>query len=240
MQTRDRRFAKYQSDIESFQFDESVSAVFADMIRRSVPGYSTVIAMTGVLAGEYANPGTDIYDLGCSLGTSLFACSQYAPQDCTLIGVDNAQPMLDRCEKILSSTTHAKELRLENIQDSVVENASLVIMNYTLQFIPPQQRARLLSNVYQGLNPGGALLLSEKMCFENAIDEQHITDLYYAFKRENGYSELEISQKRTALENVLIPDTENQHIERLQDAGFTQINSWFQCLNFKSILAVKH
>lgn len=240
MQTRDRRFAQYQSDIETFQFDESVAEVFADMIRRSVPGYRTVIAMTGVIAGEFSTKNSNIYDLGCSLGTSLIVCSQYAPQSCTLIGVDNAQPMLDLCEQNIGTVSHRHELRCENIEDTPIHNASLVIMNYTLQFVRPEHREKLLTRVYDGLKPGGVLLLSEKVCFDDGNEEQRMTDLYYAFKRENGYSELEISQKRSALEQLLIPNTEDEHTTRLTKVGFNQVSTWFQCLNFKSFVAIKH
>jgi tRNA (cmo5U34)-methyltransferase len=239
MPKRDQIFADLKSDIEAFQFNESVTAVFADMIRRSMPGYSAVIAMTGVVAGEVAQPDTRIYDLGCSLGTGLLSCSQYAPTSCEFIGVDNSKSMLQQCEKHLGELAQTVQLQCDDIQNTVIENASLVIMNYTLQFIAPDEQAALLSKVYEGLNVGGALLLSEKILFENPDTETTMTDLYYAFKRENGYSELEISQKRSALENVLLTQTEQAHVTQLQAAGFVQVNPWFQCLNFKSFLAIK-
>ncbi len=239
MQSRDQHYADLKSDIEAFEFDHSVTKVFADMIRRSVPGYSAVIAMTGVIAGDYAAEHTHIYDLGCSLGTGLLSCAQYAPKSCSLIGVDNSPSMLKDCKKHLADIEQRYDLRCESSQDCEISNASMVIMNYTLQFIAPNERLKMLQSVYAGLNLGGVLLLSEKVVFEDPITEKQMTDLYYAFKRENGYSELEISQKRSALEKVLIPQTEREHIEQLNQAGFSRSNLWFQCLNFKSFLAVK-
>lgn len=240
MSKRDQVFADLKSDIETFKFDAAVAPVFADMIRRSVPGYSTVIAMTGVAAGEYAKGGTRIYDLGCALGAGLLACSEYAPAQCELIGVDNSPSMLQNCQKHFRKVAQAVQFQCADIQTTRIENASLVIMNYTLQFIAPSARAALLKQVYAGLNAGGALLLSEKIMFECAATAQVMTQLHHAFKRENGYSRLEISQKRAALENVLIPQSEQAHLAQLKQAGFAQIIPWFQCLNFKSFLALKN
>ncbi len=239
MNQRDQRYAQLQSDIEAFEFDASVTAVFADMIRRSVPGYSAVVAMTGVIAGEHATEGSHIYDIGCSLGTGLLAVSDYAPESCTLIGVDNSADMIAEAQQHLDKIAHPIQLHCQDAQQANISNASLVIMNYTLQFIAPSKRLALLKHIYAGLNPGGVLLLSEKVNFSDDTTEHNMMALYHAFKRQNGYSQLEISQKRSALENVLITDTTEQHLERLQQAGFKQADVWFQCLNFKSFVAIK-
>ena len=131
------------------------------------------------------------------------------------------------------------QLQCADIRDVTIENASIVVLNFTLQFITLEQREPLLQNIYHGLLPGGVLILSEKLCFTEDTEQQLMTDLHLAFKRANGYSDLEISQKRAALENVLIPETLTTHIERLKRVGFSQASQWFQCFNFASILAIK-
>lgn len=241
--SRDTLYAQLSSDIESFQFDERVARVFSDMIRRSVPGYATVVAMTGVLGAEYCQRGSRIYDLGCSLGAGLAALHSHIELPCELIGIDNSQAMIDACRDTLGGLEDKPQitlqLRCEDISSSELSNASLVVMHYTLQFIPPHQRLDLLRKIHAGIEPGGVLVLSEKLAFDDPELESTITRLYYDFKKYNGYSELEISRKRQALENVLIPETEEVHLERLQQAGFSKAMTWFQCLNFHSFLAFK-
>ena len=241
--SRDKLYASLASNIEAFQFDEQVTGVFADMIRRSVPGYASVIAMTGVLSAEYVKANTRVYDLGCSLGTSLMAAHDRLKVPCELIGADSSPAMISACEQNLAKLPTNENIKTtllcEDICNVPIENASMVIMNYTLQFIAPSKRLALLEKIADGLKPGGVLVLSEKLAFEDAAIDAALTRLYYDFKKHNGYSDLEISQKRQALENVLIPETESTHLRRLTKAGFSESMSWFQCLNFHSFVAFK-
>lgn len=238
---RDQLFARSQ-DIVDFRFDAQVARVFPDMIRRSVPGYDDIISLLGLFAERYVAPGSNIYDLGCSLGAASLALHRRIRQPgCRLIAVDNAQDMIERARQNLpiQDTSTPIELICDDIRNVVIENASLVVMNFTLQFIPVEEREPLLARIYHGLNPGGALVLSEKFCFEDAAEQQFQNDMHQQFKRANGYSELEISQKRTALENVLIPDSFATHKTRLANIGFSDVRQWHQCFNFGSLLAIK-
>ena len=225
-----------------FSFDDSVARVFPDMIRRSVPGYTTIVAMTGLLAGRFATPGSRLYDLGCSLGASSLAMRQNIHHpDCRIVAVDNSAAMLARCRGIIDTDTHDTpvELVCANLQDVAIEQASVVVLNFTLQFIPREQRERVVGNIYRGLQPGGVLVLSEKVTFEDPhLDELNI-ELHHQFKRANGYSDLEIARKRSALENVLLPETLTCHKQRIADAGFSSCDVWFQCFNFASLIALK-
>lgn len=240
---RDTLFSELSSDIEAFRFDERVSRVFADMIRRSVPGYASVIAMTGVLGAEHIQAHSRVYDLGCSLGTSLISIQNHVNVPCELIGIDNSRAMITACQKNLEQLPEKKgigiQLQCADISEINFSNASLVVMHYTLQFIRPDRRLQLLRKISAGLKPGGVLILSEKLTFDDPETDAALTRLYYDFKKHNGYSELEISQKRQALENVLIPETEQTHLDRLHRAGFERVVSWFQCLNFHSFVAYK-
>lgn len=225
-----------------FRFDASVARVFPDMIRRSVPGYTTIVPMIEVITEQYVQPGSHCYDLGCSLGASTLAMRHgIRHMDCELTGVDNSAAMLERCEHYIALDDHPLpvNLRCEDITQSALENASVTTLNFTLQFIPLAQRSALLARIAAATLPGGVLILSEKICFEDASEQEIQTHLHHEFKRANGYSDMEISQKRSALEQVLIPETLAVHHERLLRAGFTQVVVWYQCFNFVSILAIK-
>lgn len=240
--SRDNLFAKPLGQVPGFVFDESVVDVFPDMISRSVPGYETILAYTGELADRYVQPKTHCYDLGCSLGASTFAMSQRINgRNAKIIAVDNSDAMLKKCAAILDSTpdTGAVELVNGDICDIEINNASLVVMNFTLQFVPLEQRANLLEKIYQGLNPGGCLIISEKLSFEPESLNTLLSELHHGFKRAQGYSDLEISQKRDSIENVLVPETLDSHIQRLRACGFQSTSPWFQCFNFCSLVAIK-
>lgn len=238
---KDQLFAQPIERIGEFVFDESVASVFDDMIRRSVPGYAMTLSLLPLIAKRYATSGTRIYDLGCSLGAGMIASASGASESVDLVGIDNAQPMLDRCESNLQKAIGDRnwDLRCEDILETPIDGAGLVLLNFTLQFIPIDRRLDLLRRIFDGLSSGGALLLSEKVQFEDAKTQQDLFELHHDFKRAQGYSDLEISQKRSSLENVLIPETIDAHRRRLSEAGFDHCEVWLQCFNFVSILAIK-
>lgn len=239
---KDRIYATPRDQIDAFAFDEQVAEVFTDMIQRSVPGYPMMLEMIGVIAREFSQPNTHCYDLGCSLGAATLSIRHNLPDSsCKIIAVDNAAAMTKRCSEIIAADNGSApvEVRCEDILNTEIENASLVVMNFTLMFIDPEQRPALLSKIYQGLNPGGVLVVSEKMRETDEQDQEMLTELYHRFKRIRGYSELEISQKRTALEKVLIPETIKTHSERLRESGFNQVTTWFKCFGFTSLIAKK-
>ncbi len=239
---RDSLYADPLSEHGLFAFDDSVARVFPDMIKRSVPGYATIVSMTGVLAGKYAMAGSALYDLGCSLGASTLAMRRHIQQaDCRIISIDNSTAMLARCQSIIATDTHETPVTLTcaDVQDVVIANASVVVLNFTLQFIPRELRDRVISGIYDGLLPGGVMVLSEKVTFEDPhLDELNI-ELHHQFKRANGYSELEVARKRSALETILLPETLNRHRQRIASAGFSSCDVWFQCFNFASLIALK-
>lgn len=236
-------YAAPLNEIIDFTFDERVAEVFPDMIQRSVPGYAMMISTIGIMADRYAQPGSHCYDLGCSLGAVSLAMRQRISQpDCDIVAVDNSPAMVERGRELLSrdqKSTVPVTMICADLRDIVIENASVVVLNFTLQFIPPAERQRLLERICQGVNPGGILILSEKIAFTEPVKQQFHDQLHLDFKRANGYSDLEISQKRTALEKVMIPETLACHQQRLQTAGFTFSTVWFQCCNFASLVAVK-
>ncbi len=226
-----------------FVFDDKVAQVFDDMINRSVPGYSTVIAMIGVMAERYCEEGSSVYDLGSSLGGATLAVAhRVTGRNYHLVAVDNSVPMVTRLKSKLEALHFPGvqiECRCEDIQTTSLTNASVVILNYTLQFVPVADRTKLIKKIFAGMQPGGILIVSEKIQFPDHDLDALFIDLYHSFKENMGYSKLEISQKRAALENVLIPETIEQHRDRLSSAGFHSFDVWFQCFNFASMVACK-
>jgi tRNA (cmo5U34)-methyltransferase len=241
-QQKDRLFTDVRLPGD-FVFDDKVARVFEDMINRSVPGYSTIVAMIGVLAQRYCQPGTRIYDLGCSLGGASFAVAQSVQHDdYDIVAVDNSSAMIERLgERVARGEFGHQRIdcRLEDVCACDLHNASVVILNFTLQFVAPEARQQLIERVYDGMVKGGILILSEKIRFPDPTLNELFIELYHGFKESMGYSKLEISQKRTALENVLIPETLDEHRARLTQAGFAAMDVWFQCFNFASMVAVK-
>lgn len=237
---KDSLYSQPLGQISAFAFDDNVAHVFTDMISRSVPGYQTMIAAIGLLASRFAKQNSVCYDLGCSLGAASFAMRQNIEvEDCKIIAVDNSPAMLSRFESVLTQEKTPIELQCADIREVRIENASMVVLNFTLQFLPVADREKLLAKIYDGLLPDGALIISEKLAFEDDRQHELQQNLHHEFKKAQGYSQLEISQKRTALENVLIPETFATHQNRLKSVGFSSAELWFQYFNFASFIALK-
>ena len=242
MRPKDDLYSHYRERVADFVFDDAVAVVFDDMIRRSVPGYATVIGMTKVFAEQYAQPDSVCYDLGCSLGASTLAMRKGIIQPgCRIVAVDNSAQMVKRCAEIVAwdESVVPVEVIQADIRNVPIANASVVVMNFTLQFLSPDRRDEMIQKIYAGLRPGGVLLLSEKIAFEDADKEAFETDMHHEFKKLMGYSDLEVAQKRKSLDNVLLPETLAAHRARLKKAGFTKTHLWFQCFNFMSLAAFK-
>ena len=236
---RDNLFNK-QSDIADFRFDQDVDKVFDDMVRRSVPGYDSMIQMIGLIARIYGQDNTNYYDLGSSTGAiTLSIALNNKSKNNQFFAIDNSKEMVEQCEKNLHSKVDNLQAICDDINQVKINSASIVVLNLTLQFIDVNLRSNLIKKIYDGLEPGGILIISEKIHFDDAVTQNQITKLHMDFKKENGYSELEIANKRQAIENVLITETKEQHLNRLRDCGFVETSCFFQCLNFVSFLSVK-
>lgn len=240
--TKDLIYSKPQENVADFKFDQDVVAVFPDMIQRSVPGYSTIVDNIGLLAQQFAQDNSVIYDLGCSLGAASLSIRKYlSVKNIKIHAVDNSADMVERCKSHLSAFKSDIPVIVEqaDVLETKITNASVVVLNFTLQFISPELRQSVLENIFAGLNPGGVLILSEKVSLGHSTADESLIELHHEFKRRNGYSELEISQKRTALENVMKLESLPFHLNRLKQIGFAESLTWFQCFNFASMLAIK-
>jgi len=241
-QKKDLLFSAPIESLGDWTFDDKVAEVFPDMIQRSIPGYSNIISMIGMLATRFVKADTNVYDLGCSLGAATLSIRRNIQHNnCMIYAIDNSTAMIERCQKHISAykAKTPVEVICADISNIAMQNASMVVLNFTLQFLTPDDRQKVLNKIYQALNPNGILVLSEKFSFADNTINDLLFDMHYDFKRANGYSELEISQKRSMLENVMITDSIETHKTRLSHAGFLHINPWFQCFNFGSIIAIK-
>jgi len=231
---------KDKLDISKFTFDQKVVDVFDDMVLRSVPGYKQMIEIIGLAARTYPVANSNVYDLGCSTGAvTLSISSNLKSASVKIFSIDNSKEMIEQCSKNLSGSEADIQYICDDIENIQLDNASLIVLNLTLQFINPKYRSDLIKRIFKSLLPGGALIISEKIIHENEEINKSLISLHESFKRENGYSETEIAQKRKAIEDVLIPESIEQHLKRLSDAGFKKPLVQMQCINFASFLAVK-
>ncbi len=225
-----------------FQFNREVAAVFDDMLDRSIPFYHEVIKMIGDMIAKRGVRGDLIYDLGCSTGTTLIELSHLLSDGgFSFVGVDESESMIEKAKNKARAYTSSREIDFHkqdicNLQD---DKLGFVILNYTLQFIRPLSRLDILKIIWSKMKKGGMLFLSEKVISSDSFLNRSYIDLYYDFKRSMGYSDLEISEKREALENILIPFTASENIALLKEAGFSGVDSFFRWYNFSSFVAVK-
>lgn len=240
--SKDQIYRRREAAAGSFEFNADVAEVFPDMLRRSIPGYDISIGAIGALAARYVRAGTQCYDLGCSLGAATLAMRRnIAAKNCRVIAVDSAPAMTERCSELISRDNSATECSVleVDVRDVRIENSSMVVMNYALQFLPVGERLDMIRRIYEGMNDGGVFVLSEKVADDDPAVESLLVDLHHDFKRANAYSDLEISRKRTALEKVLIPESTQAHVKRLTDAGFSHSGVWLKHFNFASIVAIR-
>ncbi|MFO1207329.1 MAG: carboxy-S-adenosyl-L-methionine synthase CmoA [Burkholderiales bacterium] len=239
---QDRVFAEQREAIADFSFGAEVAQVFDDMLSRSVPFYGEIQRMVAELARDIVVPESNVYDLGCSTGTTLLMLDRELPDNVNFVGIDDSREMLAKCEQKLREHGAKREIRLEctDLHTGVdMTDASLALMVLTLQFLRPLHRERLIADIYTGLRPNGGLILVEKVLGEDSHFNRLFIKHYYDFKRRNGYSETEIAQKREALENVLIPYKLLENRELLLKSGFRYVDVFFKWYNFAGIVAIK-
>ncbi|MHB2151063.1 carboxy-S-adenosyl-L-methionine synthase CmoA [Calditrichota bacterium LG25] len=240
MEKKDDIYSRPLEQISGFTFDEAVARVFSDMIRRSVPGYNEILQGISLLTAYHVQPHTRCYDLGSSLGAASLAMSNGITRPgVQIVAVDNSPAMIRESKQYLKNANTPVHLICADFRHIKIVNASVVVLNFTLQFLPPEERSSALQKIFEGLTSGGILIISEKTIFNDPEEQAFQEALHLAFKKAHGYSNLEISQKRSALENVLVPEPLNTHKRRLLTLGFSKCYQWYQNLNFISMVAIK-
>ncbi len=238
---KDNLFREKREKIDDFHFGQATAQVFDDMLDRSVPFYGEIQRLMAELSADFAVEGSRLYDLGCSTGNTLVCLDQILPPNLHFVGVDASAEMLEQARTKLtaSGTRRSFELVQQNLEQGlVIQDASVVILNLTLQFVRPIYRDRLIADLTRGLREEGCLILVEKLVSPNPVLNRLFIRNYYQFKQRNGYSELEIAQKREALENVLIPYQFEENRELLLRNGFVEVEVFFRWYNFCGMIAV--
>ena len=214
--------------IKDFEFDEKVALVFDDMVSRSVPMYNESMIAAISLAENFLSKNSKVYDVGCSTGTLLINCNkQFNDKTIEYIGIDSSQPMLDQAKKKISNFRSLKKIKLinQNIEEDLkIQDASIVFMNYTLQFLRPLNRQKVIDKIYKGMKKNSAFIMLEKILGNNSLFNRVYIDLYFKYKASVGYSNSEIKNKREALENVLVPYRLDENIQLLKNAGFNSVD----------------
>ncbi|WP_281950649.1 carboxy-S-adenosyl-L-methionine synthase CmoA [Nitrosophilus kaiyonis] len=234
---KDRVFSKPIK--KQFEFDEEVASVFDDMIARSVPFYKEVLDLVSTLVVKNSKEGSIVYDLGCSTGSTLIEIFSKSDKELNLIGLDNSSHMIERAKKKAKAYGAKIDFIKNDILDFNYKKADCFISNYTFQFIRPLKRDKLVKKIYDSLNDGGILIFSEKVISEDKILNKQLIDIYFDFKKKQGYSEFEIMQKREALENVLVPYSVKENEEMIKNAGFKYFETVFRWANFATFFARK-
>jgi len=238
---RDEVF-KEHSKPSDFKFSTKVAGVFDDMVNRSVPYYEEIQRMISELAADHAIENSSIYDLGCSTGTTMIYMDKRVAENVPFVGVDDSKAMLEKCRVKLDSigTKRMFNLQVADLNEEIgIENASVVVLCLTLQFVRPMKRERLIKQIFDGLHKDGVLIIVEKILAEDSRFNRDFIKYYYDMKRRSHYSEMEIAQKREALENVLIPYKLSENIDLLRDGGFEHCEVFFKWYNFTGIIAKK-
>jgi tRNA (cmo5U34)-methyltransferase len=239
---KDEVFKEPITQSSDFKFDKKVVTVFDDMVTRSVPFYLEIQRMIGELASEYAKEGTNVYDLGCSTGTTMINMDSSVHESIKFVGVDDSDQMLDQCRDNLTKAGMKRPFDLVNFdlnKKVEIKNASVVVLCLTLQFIRPLYRVKLLEQIRKGMNEGSCLILVEKVLGEESSLNRNFIRYYYDFKKRNHYSEMEIAQKREALENVLVPYKLSEDVDMLLTSGFSHVEVFFKWYNFAGMIAFK-
>lgn len=244
--SKDQVFATQAARGSDFVFNEEVAAVFDDMLSRSVPFYQEQQSIIQEAAVKFYQPGTIVYDLGCSTATTLMRIAKAIGPEARLVGYDNSEPMLEKSRANVKKAGLDKQIELRyadlngDLSKYDLKNASVVTMCWTLQFIRPLKRDSLVKWIYEGMVNEGTLILTEKILTNNSDMNRYFIEFYYDYKRRNGYSEEEIVKKREALENVLIPYRVDENFELFRRNGFPVVETFFQWYNFAGFMAVKH
>ena len=242
---RDEVFGKTAARGGDFQFNEEVADVFDDMLLRSVPFYLEQQGLIAEIAQRFASPDTLVVDLGCSTGTTLIRLAKLLHSSIKLVGYDNSEPMLDRARNNAADSGVSDRIAFcyedfnEYSDHLAIDNVSVVTICWTLQFVRPARRNRLIRKIYQGMVDGGVLIVTDKVLSNDSNINRYFIDFYYDFKRRNNYSEEEISKKREALENVLIPYSMDENFALFRRNGFSSVETFFKWYNFAGFLCVK-
>jgi tRNA (cmo5U34)-methyltransferase len=223
----------------SWQFDQDVTAVFDNMLERSIPQYDLMRRLVFYLSRPFVQPGTAIVDLGCSRGGALAPFVDAFGDQCSYIGIDVSEPMLDAARERFAQHSCVSIRSCDLRSDYPMTDASVTLCVLTLQFVPIEYRLQLVQRMYERTVPGGVVVLVEKLLGATAAIDTVLVQEYLSMKAVNGYSQEQIERKRLSLEGVLVPVTADWNRDLLRQAGFAQVDCFWRYLNFAGFVALR-
>jgi tRNA (cmo5U34)-methyltransferase len=225
----------------NWKFGGKVADNFDLHAARSIPFYAEGHDLISRLSDFFVSSSSVCYELGCSTGvlTYKLASQNFYKTGSRFIGIDKEKEMIQAAR----GKVHPLPANVEFIEDDILqielEPTDLIIAYYTVQFIRPAERQRLLTKLYDSLQWGGALIMFEKVRAPDARFQDILTRLYDDYKLEQGYSAEEIISKSRSLKGVLEPFSTQGNIDLLKRAGFVDIMTVMKHLCFEGFLAIK-
>lgn len=228
-----------------WKFDKDVTDVFPDMISRSIPGYGTmrdsvVRIANRFLSGEESNQY--LLDLGCSRGDTIYEVldSLASGIEVGCVGVDSSSDMILAAEQLFNGWNNVSFVCGDITGIDITPGKYKVITSVlTAQFIPIDVRQDFFQNVHKGLSYDGVFIVVEKVLGETPTSQGLLVDIYHNFKKDNGYTDEQVEEKRKSLQGVLVPLRGSENEAMLKDAGFSNVQRFWQCLNFAGWMATK-
>lgn len=224
---------------DKWAFDAEVTRVFDAMLENSIPGYRDMRRCVTEVARKFVEPRGRVVDIGASRGDAIAPLIEHEPL-ASYVAVEVSEPMRRVLHERFAGYPVSildHDLRIDH--SAFAERTDAVLSVLTLMFIPVEHRYRLLGSIYGSLKPGGALVLVEKVMSDDAATDRLLTELYYEFKAENGYTQEAITRKRLSLEGVLVPMTCDWNRRMLATTGFAHVECFWRSLNFCGLVAVK-
>ncbi len=223
----------------NWSFGGQVFKNFDNHINKSIPLYKWSHDI-GLNVSDFFLPnGNTFYDLGCSTGIFINSLAKrHKEKNIKIFGIDEIKQMVSQSKKTNKKFKNV-QIKTGDITKIKFEKPNFISSFYTIQFIRPSQRQKLINKIYKSLIWGGCFLFFEKVRAPDARFQDMTTTMYNDFKLNQGFNEKEILNKTKSLKGVLEPFSSKANNQLLKRAGFKDIMCIFKFINFEGLLAIK-
>tara|TARA_Y100000589_G_scaffold118994_1_gene113237 strand:+ start:12378 stop:13076 length:699 start_codon:yes stop_codon:yes gene_type:complete len=218
-------------DFEDISLDD-----FEKHISKSVPCYHLTHKLGLELSDFFCKPNTNVFDIGSTSGSFINSLlERHNDKDINFNGIEISTSMYSQ------SVLRYPKINFynEDVRDCDLHNSSFISSYYTIQFINPQYRQKLINKIFESLNWGGGFLMFEKVRAPDARFQDYMIQIYNEFKLSNEFTPSHIMSKSRSLKGVLEPFSTAANIEMLQRAGFKDIMTVYKYISFEGFLAIK-
>ena len=223
----------------AWTFNKNIASKFDYHISKSIPLYKEFRWLGEKLSDFYIKNDSKVYDIGCSTGSFLknLAVRHSDKVKAKFYGIDVVKSMI----KYANLKNKHKKIKFlnKNILKYNFLESDLIISFYTIQFIHPKFRQKIINKIYKSLNWGGAFFFVEKVRSYDARTQDQLTSIYEEYKIDNGFSLKEITNKKMSLKGILEPFSSRANIQMLKRAGFVDVSSVAKFVSFEFFLAIK-